>query len=535
MKKSLFLALMASVALFACQKNDLADALFTPVVLHGELEEPVLTKTIIGSDNHILWSEGDQIVAYLKSSYGYRYQVESSFVGMTYADFSMVPPSAGQAPGEGDEWEHNVAFYPYSFSSGCVKSSGNYVLDISLPSEQAYVSGSFADGSFPMVAVGSENDISFYNVCGGMKLQLKGTQKVVSIQIEGKNSEKLSGDATVTAYADPEMKPAITMDSSASTSVTLNCGPEGVQLDEALATEFIIVLPPVTFDKGFTVTAKDVEGETFVIEADNSNVVLRSGILVMPEVVLGEEKPKGVDYVDEYGINHGPGVEIDGVIWAPVNCGYHATDYPYGKLYQWGRKYGQGYRGYLFDDNGYIVGTHVDATTFTVKDGDVTVEVGNDESNSNVFFRAGYNTWADWAKPSNNKLWNSGYISRPTKTEYDPCPPGWLVPSNDGILSNLIKNKSPWTTNDAGQNGYYFSGSKEYSATVPQVFFPAAGQIDEWDCMAELRGRGGAYWSSRVMHDPFCMNFGSNSATINTYSRSIGCSVRCIQQQEIQD
>ena len=40
------------------------------------------------------------------------------------------------------------------------------------------------------------------------------------------------------------------------------------------------------------------------------------------------------DYIDEYGINQGAGVEIDGVVWAPVNCGYHATDYPYGKLYQ---------------------------------------------------------------------------------------------------------------------------------------------------------------------------------------------------------
>lgn len=25
------------------------------------------------------------------------------------------------------------------------------------------------------------------------------------------------------------------------------------------------------------------------------------------------------DYYDEFGINHGPGTEIDGVIWAPVN------------------------------------------------------------------------------------------------------------------------------------------------------------------------------------------------------------------------
>ena len=44
--------------------------------------------------------------------------------------------------------------------------------------------------------------------------------------------------------------------------------------------------------------------------------------------------PQESDYIDEYGINHGPGVEIGGVVWAPVNCGYHETDFKYGKLYQ---------------------------------------------------------------------------------------------------------------------------------------------------------------------------------------------------------
>ena len=35
-----------------------------------------------------------------------------------------------------------------------------------------------------------------------------------------------------------------------------------------------------------------------------------------------------LNYIDEYGINHGGGILIGGILWAPVNCGYHATDYP---------------------------------------------------------------------------------------------------------------------------------------------------------------------------------------------------------------
>lgn len=47
--------------------------------------------------------------------------------------------------------------------------------------------------------------------------------------------------------------------------------------------------------------------------------------------------------------NVGQGIQIGETVWAPVNCGYHATDFQWGKLYQWGRKYGQGYTGIFVD------------------------------------------------------------------------------------------------------------------------------------------------------------------------------------------
>jgi hypothetical protein len=66
-----------------------------------------------------------------------------------------------------------------------------------------------------MVAVSENDNITFCNVLGGMKLQLRGTPKIKSIKLVGKNNEKLSGAATVTAYTD-ETKPTITMASGAS-------------------------------------------------------------------------------------------------------------------------------------------------------------------------------------------------------------------------------------------------------------------------------------------------------------------------------
>lgn len=278
---------MLAAALFcaACQEVEI-NPLHGENVLSAVIEQDNMTKTVMDDNNNILWSENDQIVAFMKSSYGHKYQVKPSFVGKSYADFSMVSSGNGSDLSAGNEWDHNVAYYPYSETVKCLKSGEYYALDVVLPAEQTYVEGSFSNGSMAMVAVSEDNNITFKNVLGGMKLQLKGIQKVTSITLEGKNSEKLSGAATVIAYTD-DTKPAITMTSDASTSVTLNCG-TGVQLNETEATEFIIALPPVKFEAGFTVKITDSEGSEFELDSGKQNEVRRSSLLVMPPIDIRE-------------------------------------------------------------------------------------------------------------------------------------------------------------------------------------------------------------------------------------------------------
>lgn len=287
MKKNILSALAICAALFGCQKNEISETRPSGVELHATIEDDASTKTVMDENNNIRWSEGDQIIAFMKSSYGHKYQVKSSFIGETYADFSKVSSSNGDDLSAGMDWDHIVAYYPYAESIKCAKSGNNYALNVVLPFEQTYAAESFGNGFFPMVAVSENNNITFKNVLGGMKLQLRGTQKVKSIKLEGRNGEKLSGKAIVTAYTDGTV-PAINMASDASTSVTLNCG-SGIQLNEDTATEFIISLPPVTFTKGFTVTITDTAGGIQTIETSKENVVLRSSLLKMPEVEVKTE------------------------------------------------------------------------------------------------------------------------------------------------------------------------------------------------------------------------------------------------------
>lgn len=242
------------------------------------------------------------------------------------------------------------------------------------------------------------------------------------------------------------------------------------------------------------------------------------------------------NYVDEYGKNHGKGVAVGGAIWAPVNCGYHETDYPYGKLYQWGRKYGQGYSGPLYVD-GKKVGDISDATYPTVEDGTireggVSLSGGQSKSNKDVFFLGYSDNNYDWVYPSDNKLWNSGTESSPVKNkDNDPCPDGWRVPTYNE-LNELKNNHSAWTKNANGQSGYWLSGASTYAEGVPQIFLPAAGYRNLSDGVANFRGSGGRYWSSRPNSSyAYYLSISSSSADMNYdyFYRAYGYSVRCVQ------
>ena len=618
MKRILFAAIAASAMIIACQKTEENFEQSDAHELHASIEADGASKTVLDENNNIRWSEGDQIVAFMKTSLGLKYQLKDSYIGETSGYFSKVSSGSSDDLGAGMEWDHIVAYYPYAESIKCAKSGDNYQISVILPTEQTYAPDSFGNGSWPMVAVSNDNDITFKNVCGGMKLQLKGTQKVKSIKLEGKNNEKLSGAATVTAYTDGETKPAITMASGgASTSVTLNCG-SGVQLNESTATEFIIALPPVLFSKGFTVTVTDDSGNPYTVETDKANTVLRSSLLVMPAFKLdassgddsggeGEEIiPVGkvnvsktsltlttrfsyaltakitpldatdqsivwssdnasVVTVDQSGVlttlssgtavitaeaggvtgtctikviapttrevkeykvddvSYGKGIVIGDVIWAPVNCGYEpatsdSKGYPYGKLYQWGRKYGQGYS------------TSYDASVPEIVEGPISAINGRKDIYSNTFFTASASPY-DWTSPQDNDLWNSGTEDNPVKTEYDPCPEGWRVPTY-AELDRLNNSYSSFMT-VGDQEGLYFCGDYTYLDNAPQVFFPAAGCRSLYDGDALYRCDDGKYWSSSSRNNnASSLRF---SIFLNIYldygsSRAFGYSVRCVQE-----
>ena len=343
-----------------------------------------------------------------------------------------------------------------------------------------------------------------------------------------------AGTTTITAMAGMQCATCeVTVEVIPVGNVTLN------QADLVLPTEFsytlIAKVSPVdatyqtviwTSDDE-TVVRVDEAGNISTISAGTANIRAEvDGVTAKCEIVVIEPAAALKDYVDEYGVNHGKGIALGEVVWAPVNCGYKATTsdskgFPWGKLYQWGRKYGQGYSE-EFDDRGA-----------TLTEGPISLINGQKESNSEVFYLASERPY-DWTSPQNDKLWNSGTEEEPVKTEYDPCPSGWRVPTYSEL--DQLNDNFEWTTLDT-QRGFYLSGEYTYLDEVPKIFLPAAGS--RYGVNGNVYERGqyeGRYWSSRpyyVDYDrAYYLGFVNTSSVFieGNSSRSAGFSVRCVQE-----
>lgn len=287
MLKRVLIFILAAYACVACQHHVITESSgFSDkgeVYASIELLDP--TRTGVGSNNDVLWSAGDRISVFDFTSFNDEYVLMEGYEGMESGTFQLVP-SLSDDMQHIVSISHRVSFYPYQALLDCFETQDGYLLrGFEIPSSQNWTSLSFESGIFPMVAVSSSSEsISFRNICGILKLLLKGTKSVKRIILEGHRNEVLSGKMLVLSYPD-ERDPVISELNDGHQIVTLDCA-EGVNLNPLSPTEFMFVLPPVDFTDGFTVHIEYVGGEMIELSTDKKNPVQRSKILRMPEVDL---------------------------------------------------------------------------------------------------------------------------------------------------------------------------------------------------------------------------------------------------------
>lgn len=277
--KRLSTIILAAMAIVSCQKELEAPSFsagFTATV-----EQSSDSKTFTDTSLQVKWSEGDCLNIWDHKTVADKYAVPASAVGSDHATLELV----GSAATGGAALPANVGYYPYSEGLTC--SSDFTIEGVTLPSTQTYETGSFANGAFPMAAVSrdaDDRDLAFRNLCGVLRLALKGAETVHSIAVTGHAGEILCGSAKVQGSFSDD--PVITMLGDGKT-VTLDLGAEGVQLKSDEVTTFDIVLPPVTFANGFTVS---IDGGRIKLSTTKEQAVKRSGILRMGEKEVAEEK-----------------------------------------------------------------------------------------------------------------------------------------------------------------------------------------------------------------------------------------------------
>lgn len=492
-------------------------------IVYTAIAEGADTKAVLGTSEsgrqQFLWEDGD--VIYINPGGGTSYMFSTSLTEPSaVADFVYQGTDGFRI----QTGQPVIATYPFG---SWVQMEYRYVL-LPIPSAQQIDPEveSYNKLAVPVAAYSTDNSLHFKNTTALLKCQVS-QANVTKIRFYGLNEEAVAGHSLVCFKENGEIDYVGIPNGNNEFYVELSAAPGKVfQSDRS----YYLSVIPNTLESGFAVELYDSNDDLlYTKKYDRSITIKRNVILNLG--MLGESsdiEPSADDYIDEYGINHGPGVEIDGVVWAPVNCGYHAEDFPWGKLYQWGRKYGQGYYGSLFDPDMNYIEDYYDAGWRVIESAPVSLEAAQSEGNESIFYKSTKEYNYNWFESSDYNLWNSGTEENPVKTEYDPCPKGWRVPTLTE-LSELTDNFT-LTTDGIGRTGYMFEDVNPVTSEASQLFFPYSGYSPSNGSTSNYRGGRGYYWSSNLK-DVYAdyLIFYSETTRLTAYNRAHGLSVRCVQ------
>jgi uncharacterized protein (TIGR02145 family) len=256
--------LLAALALSACAARTELEPEGTPLTITAYQEGAEITKTTVqNGGTQVYWEPAEEIKVFF-NGVGGRF-VSQNTENATVATFSgTLPVVVGANEGAGVSTK-TWGLYPYRADAVL---DGDAMIT-TLPASQAGQAGSFAKNTNITVAQSAGYDLSFYNVCGGVRFSL--TQEGIKrVTFEGNNAEALAGKVKI---AFVEGVPAVQEVIEPETLITLTA-PGGGTFQTGQW--YYISAIPGTLSGGFTMKFyKEAESAKLV---SSSSVKIKRGI-----------------------------------------------------------------------------------------------------------------------------------------------------------------------------------------------------------------------------------------------------------------
>lgn len=253
MKRNIIYTAACLVAFASCQKQEVAEAP-SQVEVAVELTASAAadaTKTVMTEYNAHWWSVSDKISLF--------YTVEGKTGHSVFTSKNLIPAASAKFAGSlslpAEDMDLTTVSALAVYPATTADASDGTSVNVTVPSVQTAVEGSFMEGAYPVVAKTSDltTALSFKAVCGGVKVSFQ-TPGITSFTFDAKGA-KIAGTASVKIGEDGT--PVATLGEDAVSKITVNAPAGGFEVGKW----YYMTAFPATLTSGYTVTLSN--GKSF--------------------------------------------------------------------------------------------------------------------------------------------------------------------------------------------------------------------------------------------------------------------------------
>lgn len=253
MKRNIIYTAACLVAFASCQKQEVAEAP-SQVEVAVELTASAAadaTKTVMTEYNAHWWSVSDKISLF--------YTVEGKTGHSVFTSKNYIPAASAKFAGSlslpAEDTDLTTVSALAVYPATTADASDGTSVNVTVPSVQTAVEGSFMEGAYPVVAKTSDLTaaLSFKAVCGGVKVSFQ-TPGITSFTFDAKEA-KIAGTASVKIGEDGT--PVATLGEGAVSKITVNAPAGGFEVGKW----YYMTAFPATLTSGYTVTLSN--GKSF--------------------------------------------------------------------------------------------------------------------------------------------------------------------------------------------------------------------------------------------------------------------------------